>query len=265
MLSYTFMSYILYTDLMISTEKKLTFYRNIKYISTFIKFSFFICIFFKTTIWRNLEKNVSMRREDIPYWQCQPMHARMSFFIKPGNLVSCHVFLCQMMYYYINHDLLSRVIVIMANMIRMQFHPRLRHVTATLPSGWIKMKYSLQYRVDGLLWNNLLSLTSMNNSIDIAHMQYHQGNVMLQLFGKFGGFSHPEQIFQMIPMLSAIRAVCFRQCHLEVTAQQEVTSLPSWLPCQNTFTKWLPPWRRGRITCLWIKSVFGKCLHDIWL
>ena len=36
--------------------RHLTFYRNIKYISTFIKFSFFICIFFKTTIWRNLEK-----------------------------------------------------------------------------------------------------------------------------------------------------------------------------------------------------------------
>ena len=25
------------------------------------------------------------------------------------------------------------------------------------------------------------------------------------------------------------------------------------------FTKWLPPWRKGRITCLWIKSVFD-CL-----
>ena len=25
------------------------------------------------------------------------------------------------------------------------------------------------------------------------------------------------------------------------------------------FTKWLPPWRKGRISCLWIKSVFD-CL-----
>ena len=23
------------------------------------------------------------------------------------------------------------------------------------------------------------------------------------------------------------------------------------------FTKWLPPWRKGRIICLWIKSVFA--------
>ena len=30
-------------------------------------------------------------------------------------------------------------------------------------------------------------------------------------------------------------------------------------PCQNAFTKWLPPWRKGRISCLWIKSVFD-CL-----
>ena len=31
--------------------------------------------------------------------------------------------------------------------------------------------------------------------------------------------------------------------------------------CYNCtkFTKWLPPWRKGRITCLWIKSVF-ECL-----
>ena len=27
----------------------------------------------------------------------------------------------------------------------------------------------------------------------------------------------------------------------------------------NHFTKWLPPWRKGRISCLWIKSVFD-CL-----
>ena len=27
----------------------------------------------------------------------------------------------------------------------------------------------------------------------------------------------------------------------------------------NQFTKWLPPWRKGRISCLWIKSVFD-CL-----
>ena len=31
-----------------------------------------------------------------------------------------------------------------------------------------------------------------------------------------------------------------------------------------TFTKWLPPWLKGRISCMWIKSVFGKCLHGIW-
>ena len=83
---------------------------------------------------------------------------------------------------------------------------------------------------------------------------YH---ALLSIIGLF-------QIFQMIHVLSAIRAVCFRQCHLVVTAQQEVTPLTYWLPCQNAFTKWLPPWRKGRITCLWIKSVFRKCLHGIW-
>ena len=86
---------------------------------------------------------------------------------------------------------------------------------------------------------------------------YVEHHALLSIIGLF-------QIFQMIPVPSAIRAVCFRQCHLVVTAQQEVTSLPSWLPCQNAFTKWLPPWRKGRIICLWIKSVFGKCLHVIW-
>ena len=45
----------------------------------------------------------------------------------------------------------------------------------------------------------------------------------------------PFQIFQMIPVLSAIRAVCFWRCHLVVTAQQEVTSPSSWLPCQNAY------------------------------
>ena len=33
-------------------------------------------------------------------------------------------------------------------------------------------------------------------------------------------------------------------------------SLTSW---RQPFCKWLPPWRKGRITCLWIKSVFD-CL-----
>ena len=51
------------------------------------------------------------------------------------------------------------------------------------------------------------------------------------------------KILQMIPVLSAIRAVCFRQCHLVVTAQQEVTSPPSWLPCQN--------------------ALQNGCLHDV--
>ena len=63
---------------------------------------------------------------------------------------------------------------------------------------------------------------------------YVEHHALLSIIGLF-------QIFQMIPVLTAIRAVCFRQSHLVVTAQQEVTSLPSWLPCQNAFTKWLPP------------------------
>ena len=29
--------------------------------------------------------------------------------------------------------------------------------------------------------------------------------------------------------------------------------------------KWLPPWNKGRITGLWIKSIFGKSLHGVWL
>ena len=86
---------------------------------------------------------------------------------------------------------------------------------------------------------------------------YIEHHALLSIIGLF-------QIFQMIPVLSAIRAVCFWQCHLVVTAQQEVTSLSYWSPCQNAFTKWLPPWRKGRISCLWIKSVFGKCSHGIW-
>ena len=40
-------------------------------------------------------------------------------------------------------------------------------------------------------------------------------------------------LFHIVPVLSAITAVCFRWCHLVVTAWQEVTSPPSWLPCQN--------------------------------
>ena len=55
------------------------------------------------------------------------------------------------------------------------------------------------------------------------NVEYH---ALLSIIGLF-------QIFQMIPVLSAIRAVCFRHCHLVVTEQQEVTSPPSWLPCQN--------------------------------
>ena len=37
--------------------------------------------------------------------------------------------------------------------------------------------------------------------------------------------------------------------------------LTSWRQpfCKCEFTKWLPPWRKGRISCLWIKSVFD-CL-----
>ena len=50
---------------------------------------------------------------------------------------------------------------------------------------------------------------------------YVEHHALLSIIGLF-------QIFQMIPVLTAIRAVCFRQCHLVVTAQQEVTSLPSW-------------------------------------
>ena len=36
-------------------------------------------------------------------------------------------------------------------------------------------------------------------------------------------------LFQIFPLLPAIIAVCFRQCHLMVTAQQAVTSAPFWL------------------------------------
>ena len=97
-------------------------------------------------------------------------------------------------------------------------------------------------------------IQSFTNIIYLFYIEHH---ALLSIIGLF-------QIFQMIHVLSAIRAVCFWQCHLVVTAQQEVTSLSSWSPCQNAFTKWLPPWRKGRISCLWIKSVFGKCLHGIW-
>ena len=99
-----------------------------------------------------------------------------------------------------------------------------------------------------------LYIQSFTNIIYLFYIEHH---ALLSIIGLF-------QIFQMIPVLSAIRAVCFWQCHLVVTAQQEVTSLSYWSPCQNAFTKWLPPWRKGRISCLWIKSVFGKCLHGIW-
>ena len=61
-------------------------------------------------------------------------------------------------------------------------------------------------------------------------------HALLSIIGLF-------QIFQMIPVLSAIRAVCFRQCHIVVTAQQKVTSPPSWLPCQN--------------------ALQNGCLHDV--
>ena len=42
-------------------------------------------------------------------------------------------------------------------------------------------------------------------------------------------------------------------------------AVKNWLDSQTrdasltSFTKWLPPWRKGRISCLWIKSVFD-CL-----
>ena len=47
-------------------------------------------------------------------------------------------------------------------------------------------------------------------------------------------------------------------------SQTRDASLTSWrqpfCKLQNCkFTKWLPPWRKGRISCLWIKSVFD-CL-----
>ena len=47
-------------------------------------------------------------------------------------------------------------------------------------------------------------------------------------------------------------------CHLLICA---VMFHKRSLGCHNRqdFTKWLPPWRMGRITCLWVKSVFD-CL-----
>ena len=43
-------------------------------------------------------------------------------------------------------------------------------------------------------------------------------------------------------------------------SQTRDASLTSWRqPFCKWFTKWLPPWRKGRISCLWIKSVFD-CL-----
>ena len=45
-------------------------------------------------------------------------------------------------------------------------------------------------------------------------------------------------------------------------SQTRDASLTSWRQpfCKwKWFTKWLPPWRKGRISCLWIKSVFD-CL-----
>ena len=102
-------------------------------------------------------------------------------------------------------------------------------------------------------WTVFVNVTTLY----YRYLFYIEHHALLSIIGLF-------QIFQMIPVLSAIRAVCFWQCHLVVTAQQEVTSLSSWSPCQSAFTKGLPPWRKGRISCLWIKSVFGKCLHGIW-
>ena len=42
-------------------------------------------------------------------------------------------------------------------------------------------------------------------------------------------------------------------------SQTRDASLTSWRQPFCKFTKWLPPWRKGRISCLWIKSVFD-CL-----
>ena len=72
---------------------------------------------------------------------------------------------------------------------------------------------------------------------------------LLSLIGLF-------QILQTIPVLSAIKAVCFRRFHLLVTAQQEVTPPPSWLPCQNAFPKGCLYEARAVFTRLCIKSIF---------
>ena len=45
--------------------------------------------------------------------------------------------------------------------------------------------------------------------------------------------------------------------HFKLTSC-DVTCKSSYL-----FTKWLPPWRKGRISCLWIKSVFDCLTIDI--
>ena len=42
-------------------------------------------------------------------------------------------------------------------------------------------------------------------------------------------------------------------------SQTRDASLTSWRQPFCKSTKWLPPWRKGRISCLWIKSVFD-CL-----
>ena len=53
-----------------------------------------------------------------------------------------------------------------------------------------------------------------------------------------------------------------------LNSQTSYASLSSWRQPFCKFTKWLPPWRKRRITCLCIKSVFD-CLtigiiHETW-
>ena len=46
-----------------------------------------------------------------------------------------------------------------------------------------------------------------------------------------------------------------------ISTHLQLISSMKWVP--GKFTKWLPPWRKGRITCLWIESVFDCLTIDI--
>ena len=120
-------------------------------------------------------------------------------------------------------------------------------------SCWIKNSWVLS--PEPIYFNILVTETSLHSRCSaLPRFSFEKMQSIYTIFYKYNLLFNVEyhallsiigffQIFQMISGLSAIRAVCYRQCHLVVTKQQEVTTPPSWLPCQN--------------------ALQNDCLHDV--